>query len=55
MMYYMLTHEEFAQREIAKECLGKDFGATVNSFVKGLEDLGYVAQTGSIGRGGQEV
>ena len=54
MMFYMLTHEDFAQRELARKCLDSDkFGATVNKFVKKLEDFGYVAQTGSIKQGGQ--
>lgn len=55
MMFYMLTHEDFAQRELAKKCLeSTKFGATVNKFVRELEDLGFVAQTGSIAKGGQK-
>ena len=52
MLYYMLTKDEFVQRDIAKYLKIK-FGATVNDFVKELVDFGYVAQTGSIGKGGQ--
>jgi len=51
----MLTHEDFAQRELAKEVLKSDqFGSAVNRFVKELEDFGYVDQTGSIAKGGQK-
>lgn len=53
MMYYMLTHADFAQRELADH-LGIEFGNIVNSFVKALVDLGYVAKTGTVKQGGRK-
>lgn len=50
----MLTHYDgFGQREIADH-LGIPFGATVNSFVKQLVQLGYVSQTGPSKKGGKK-
>ncbi|MDE1861276.1 MAG: MarR family transcriptional regulator [Thaumarchaeota archaeon] len=54
MLFYMLTHYDgFGQREIA-DYLGIKFGATVNSFVKQLVQLGYVSQTGPSKKGGKK-
>lgn len=53
MLYYMLTHSEFAQRHMAKD-LGIHFGQTVNGFVHRLIDLGVVSQTGSTLKGARK-
>ena len=53
MLYYMLTHVEFAQRHMAKD-LGIHFGQTVNGFVHQLIDLDFVSQTGRTLRGSRK-
>ncbi|HET8793391.1 MAG TPA: hypothetical protein VFM31_06340, partial [Nitrososphaeraceae archaeon] len=41
LMYYMLTHKEFKQRQMARD-LGLPHGAIISGFVAWLESLGFV-------------
>ncbi len=44
LMYYMLSHRQFKQRQMARD-LGFRHGGSISGFVTWLEELGFVEQT----------